>query len=127
MKTMNEETAHFNNESNVKKFKITNAIDLINRVKTEPEPKIIWNGITEGSKGLIAGVSKTGKTTLAENLAISIAVRDGSGIIKNSARVSYTSTSESNVASLKQNTMGFSPFCSCSFFASVKISAINFF
>lgn len=71
---MNEGTAYFNNESNVKKFKITNAIDLINRVKTEPEQKIIWNGITEGSKGLFAGVSKTGKTTLAENLAISIAV-----------------------------------------------------
>lgn len=57
-----------------RKFKITKAIDLINRVKEEPEPSIIWNGIVRESKGLIAGVSKTGKTTLAENLAISIAV-----------------------------------------------------
>lgn len=61
-------------ENRAKRFKMTKAIDLINRVKEEPEPTIIWNGIVEGSKGLIAGVSKTGKTTLAENLAISLAV-----------------------------------------------------
>lgn len=74
MKNFNERETQLFRESNVKKFKITKAIDLINRVKNEPEQKIIWNGIIEGSKGLIAGVSKTGKTTLAENLAISIAV-----------------------------------------------------
>lgn len=56
------------------KFKITKCIDLINKVREEPEPTIIWNGIVQGSKGLIVGVSKTGKTTLAENIAISIAV-----------------------------------------------------
>ncbi|WP_396143660.1 AAA family ATPase [Flavobacterium sp.] len=55
-------------------FKITKARDLISKIQNEPEPEIIWNGIVEGSKGLIVGVSKTGKTTLAENLAISLAV-----------------------------------------------------
>lgn len=70
----NEGATQFSNESKVKKFKITKAIDLINRVKNEPEQKIIWNGIIEGSKGIIAGVGKTGKTTLAENLAISIVI-----------------------------------------------------
>lgn len=58
----------------VPKFKITKAIDLFTKLKEEPEPKEVWNGIIEGSKGLIVGVSKTGKTTLAENLAISLAV-----------------------------------------------------
>jgi hypothetical protein len=61
-------------EARSKRFEMTKAIDLINRVKEEPEPTIIWNGIVRGSKGLIAGVSKTGKTTLAENVAISLAV-----------------------------------------------------
>ena len=61
-------------DSNPQKIKITKAIDLINRVAIEPEPKILWNGIPEGSKGLVVGVSKTGKTTLAENLAFSLAV-----------------------------------------------------
>lgn len=55
-------------------FKITKARDLISKIQNEPEPEIVWNGIVEGSKGLIVGVSKTGKTTLAENLAISLAV-----------------------------------------------------
>jgi len=49
-------------------------IDIINRVKSEPEPNFIWHGIPVGSKGLITGVAKTGKTTLAENLAISLSV-----------------------------------------------------
>jgi hypothetical protein len=30
-----------------------------------PEPIILWNGIVEGSKGMIVGLSKTGKTTMA--------------------------------------------------------------
>ena len=68
MKNLNGEESQHN-----PKIEMTKAIDLINRVKNEPEPKIIWNGIVEGSKGLIVGVSKTGKTTLAEALAISIA------------------------------------------------------
>lgn len=55
-------------------FKITKAKDLILQIQNEPDPEIVWNGIIEGSKGLIVGVSKTGKTTLAENLAISLAV-----------------------------------------------------
>lgn len=55
-------------------FKITKARDLISKIEKEPEPEIVWNGIVEGSKGLIVGVSKTGKTTLAENIGISIAI-----------------------------------------------------
>lgn len=73
MKNTNE-SPQLNIEARSKRFQMTKAIDLINRVKDEPEPIIIWNGIVEGSKGLIAGVGKTGKTTLAENIAISIAV-----------------------------------------------------
>lgn len=57
-----------------KKITVTKASDLILRVESEPEPTIIWNGIVEGSKGMVVGLSKTGKTTMAENLAISIAV-----------------------------------------------------
>lgn len=68
---MKEGITSLNVESGVKFIK---GIDLINRVKDEPEPKFLWHGIPEGSKGMIAGVAKTGKTTLAENLAISMAV-----------------------------------------------------
>jgi len=53
---------------------VVKARDLITKFESEPEPVEIWNGIIEGSKGLFVGVSKTGKTTFAENLAISIAV-----------------------------------------------------
>jgi hypothetical protein len=62
------------NELVKKKITITKASDLILRVESEPEPIILWNGIVEGSKGMIVGLSKTGKTTMAENLALSIAV-----------------------------------------------------
>ncbi len=62
------------NELATRPLNITRAKDLFYKVQNQPDPKIVWNGITEGSKGLIAGVSKTGKTTLAENLAISLAV-----------------------------------------------------
>jgi len=57
-----------------KKIKIVKAIDLINRVKDEPVPKFVWKGIPEGSMGLITRVAKTGKTTFAENLAMSLSV-----------------------------------------------------
>jgi hypothetical protein len=53
---------------------VVKGIDLINLVKQEPEPNFLWKGIPEGSIGLITGVAKTGKTTFAENLAISISV-----------------------------------------------------
>lgn len=52
----------------------TNLIDVIERVKQLPEPNFIWKGIPEGSIGLLTGVAKTGKTTFAENLAISMAL-----------------------------------------------------
>ena len=57
-----------------KKTTVTKASDLILRVESEPEPTIVWNGIVEGSKGMFVGLGKTGKTTMTENLAISIAV-----------------------------------------------------
>jgi RecA-family ATPase len=55
-------------------IKITKAIDIINEAKKLPDPIFIWKGIPEGSKGLLTGVAKTGKTTFAENLAISLSV-----------------------------------------------------
>jgi len=55
-------------------FEITKGIDLINKYKDIPEPKILWNGIVEGASGLITGVGKTGKTTFAENLGIALAI-----------------------------------------------------
>lgn len=57
-----------------KKFKIVKGIENIIKVKNEPEQRFIWKGIPEGSKGIITGVAKTGKTTFAENLAISLSV-----------------------------------------------------
>lgn len=57
-----------------KQITVVKGIDLINLVKQEPEPKFLWNGIPEGSTGLITGAGKTGKTTFAENLAISLCV-----------------------------------------------------
>jgi RecA-family ATPase len=55
-----------------KSFEIRKGIDLINQYEQLPEPKILWNGIIEGACGLITGIGKTGKTTFAENLAISL-------------------------------------------------------
>jgi AAA domain len=60
--------------SNDKDLKITRGIDLVNKFRSEPRPKVLWNDIMEGSSGLITGVAKTGKTTFAENLAISFAI-----------------------------------------------------
>lgn len=55
-----------------KDIKIVKGIELINQVNELPKPKFLWHGIPEGSSGLITGIAKTGKTTLAENLAISL-------------------------------------------------------
>ncbi len=57
-----------------RKMEIIKAFDLIKIVREEPEPNFLWKGIPEKSMGLITGVGKTGKTTFAENLGISIAV-----------------------------------------------------
>jgi len=62
------------NEDEKEELKFERGIDIINRVRNEPEPNFIWYGIPEGSKGIITGAPKTGKTTLAENLALSISV-----------------------------------------------------
>lgn len=63
-------------KSNVEntKFKIRRGVDLIHQYEQMPEPRVLWNGIIEGASGLITGVAKTGKTTFAENLALSLAV-----------------------------------------------------
>lgn len=63
-----------NDPLNVVPKLVVKAIDLIKDFENEPEPVELWNGIIEGSKGLLVGVSKTGKTTFAENLSISLAV-----------------------------------------------------
>ena len=60
-------------ELNKKKYAETIA-SMMERIAQEPQPKMIWDGIFEGSKGLIVGISKTGKTTFTENLVISMAV-----------------------------------------------------
>lgn len=62
------------NSLNEERKLVVKAMDLIKKFENEPEPVEIWNGIIEGSKGLFVGVSKTGKTTFAENFAISLAV-----------------------------------------------------
>lgn len=59
---------------NEKEIKIIKGIDLIKRVKNEPRPSFIWGNIPKGSIGLITGVAKTGKTTFAENLAMSLSI-----------------------------------------------------
>lgn len=56
------------------RLKFERGIDIINKVSNEPEPNFLWHGIPEGSKGLITGAPKTGKTTMAENLAMSMSV-----------------------------------------------------
>lgn len=40
----------------------------------QPPEKFLWNGITEGSTGIVFGPSKSGKTTLCECLAMSLCV-----------------------------------------------------
>lgn len=106
MKKMNEDF-QLPTEEKRRTFKMTKAIDLINRVKEEPEPIIIWNGIVEGSKGLIVGVSKTGKTTLAENLAISIAVGKksffGHPLSGNPEKVLFMNLEESYITRSRRN------------------------
>lgn len=59
---------------NEREIKIIKGIDLIKKVKSEPKQKFIWDGIPQGSIGLITGVAKTGKTTFAENLAMSLSI-----------------------------------------------------
>src|SRR6478672_5019301 len=39
-----------------------------------PPKKMLWNGVKEGSFGLVFGPSKSGKTIFCENLAVSMAV-----------------------------------------------------
>jgi RecA-family ATPase len=49
--------------------------ELEEMIKLLPKPEIIWRGIPRGSIGLIFGQSKTGKSTLAENLGYNIAAK----------------------------------------------------
>jgi len=52
---------------------VHNIFDLVQNEMQNPEPVELWRGIIEDTFGLIAGVGKTGKTTMAENLALSFA------------------------------------------------------
>ena len=45
---------------------------LIHRANTEPDTPFIWSGIKENSFGFIFGPSKSGKTTICENLAMAL-------------------------------------------------------
>lgn len=62
------------NEDVSKTFEIVKGIENIVKVENDPIQKFIWKGIPVGSKGIITGVAKTGKTTFAENLAISLSI-----------------------------------------------------
>lgn len=46
---------------------------LIERAKTEPAVPFVWSGIKKGSFGFVFGPSKSGKTTVCENLAMCLA------------------------------------------------------
>lgn len=46
---------------------------LIERAKSEPAVPFVWSGIKKGSFGFVFGPSKSGKTTVCENLAMSLA------------------------------------------------------
>jgi len=68
------EDLNFKSNEEGSKLNVIRAIELIKKTQEQPEPNFIWKGIPEGSKGLITGAPKTGKTTFAENLAISLAI-----------------------------------------------------
>ena len=53
--------------------KIINIDDLVSRVDEEPALNFIWQGIKEKTMNFIVAPSKVGKTTLCENLGMSIA------------------------------------------------------
>lgn len=59
----------------IKDFSKSGAVplkQLIHRANTEPDTPFIWSGIKENSFGFIFGPSKSGKTTICENLAMSL-------------------------------------------------------
>ncbi len=47
--------------------------EILKEYETRPRPKFLWNGIKEGSFGLVFGPSKSGKTIFCENLAMCLA------------------------------------------------------
>ncbi len=61
-------------DKKLKKENPLSIMELIKKSKSEPLPEYIWRGITKGSFGFIYGPSKSGKTILCENLAISLAI-----------------------------------------------------
>ncbi|HUC81522.1 MAG TPA: BT4734/BF3469 family protein [Flavisolibacter sp.] len=72
--------------------------DLILRASKEPPVPFVWSGIKKGSFGFIFGPSKSGKTTLCENLAMSLAAGltkcFGMDIIADSYKVLFLSFEE---------------------------------
>lgn len=61
------------NTKEVNKFKLVTLKELGDIVSKMPKPVPIWRGINEGNFGYFYGPSKAGKSTCAENLAMSIA------------------------------------------------------
>jgi len=53
----------------------SNIISMVERVENEPEMQYVWSAIMRGTFGYIYGPAKSGKTILAENLAMSIAAK----------------------------------------------------
>ncbi len=60
-------------QRNEKKSKGVPLSEMIKKAKETPVTPFIWNGIQSGSFGYIFGPSKSGKTTLSENLGMCIA------------------------------------------------------
>lgn len=58
----------------VDKFNLVSLKELKDIVSKMPKPVQIWRGLNEGNFGYIYGPSKAGKSTFAENLAISLAI-----------------------------------------------------
>jgi len=53
----------------------SNILSMVERVDNEPDINYIWSGIKKGTFGYIFGPAKSGKTILAENLAMSISAK----------------------------------------------------
>jgi hypothetical protein len=58
----------------LRESRILTISEAISRVNTEPEIPTIWSGIKGGSFGFVFGPSKSDKTILCENFAMSLAL-----------------------------------------------------
>lgn len=62
------------NKKNRKNVGYHNFEEMMEFYKTAPKKVFLWNGIKEGSFGLIFGPPKSGKTIFCENLAMNLAI-----------------------------------------------------